>query len=156
MRMAEPKPVTVWMVHLERSRVHNDIKGTLEVQEDILVFTTSDTQQPVGFPFTSITAVKRLRGSPVLLIEWRHEDSRRRTAFYFTQPPPLPPRVGRPEPAAWNEMPERPNPLSALRRNGKRRNMRVNTRYLQEVAIGKKEVIKKWADEVAARIGPTG
>jgi hypothetical protein len=155
--MAEPKPVTVWMVHLERARVHDDIKGTLEVREDLLTFTTSETQEPVGFPFASITAVKRLRGSPVLLIEWLHDDSRRRrTAFYFTQPPPLPPRVGRPEPATWNDMPERPNPLSAFRRNGKRRNMRVNTRYLQEVAIGKKELIKRWADEVAARIGPTG
>ena len=49
-------------------------------------------------------------------------------------------------------MPERPNPLKAFR-NGKRRNMRVNTRYLQDVAISKKELIKLWADEVAGRIG---
>jgi hypothetical protein len=134
-----------------------DIKGTLAVQEDILAFTATSAQEPIGFPFSSIVAVKRLRGSPVLMIEWRHEESRRRTAFYFTQPPPLPPRVGRPEPTTtWNEMPERPNPFSALRRNGKRRNMRVNTRYLQEVAVSKRDLIKRWADEVAARIEPGG
>jgi hypothetical protein len=156
--MAEPEPVTVWMVHLARAEVHNDIKGTLEVQEDTLFFTAASASAAgaIGFPFEVITGVKRLRGSPVMLIEWLHEDARRRTAFYFTQPPPLPPRIGRGEPVSWETMPERPSPFMALRRNGKRRNMRVNTRYLQEVGISKKELVKSWADEVAARIGSTG
>jgi hypothetical protein len=155
-RMAEPQPVTVWMVHLRRAEVHKDIKGTLAVEEDVLAFAASTAREPTRFPFASITAVKRLRGSPVLMIEWRHEDVRRRTAFYFTQPPPLPPRAGGGDHAEWDAAPDRPNPLSAFRRNSKRRKMRVNTRYLQDVGISKKELIKSWADEVASRIGPAG
>jgi len=144
--------VTVWMVHLDRTGVHNDVKGTLALDGEALAFTPSSGSRPTGFAFASISMAKRLRGSPVLLIEWQHETAPRRTAFYFTEPPPLPGRAGRDEPPSWDTMPERPNPLKAFR-NGKRRNMRVNTRYLQDVAISKKELIKLWADEVAGRIG---
>jgi len=144
------------MVHLERSLVHADVKGTLVLKEDALAFTASSAGELTGIPFASITAVKRLRGSPVLMIEWLHRDARRRTAFYFTQPPPLPPRAGRGEPAVMSEMPERPNPFSGFRRNGRRRSMRVNTRYLQQVGINKKDVIKRWEQEVAARMGAKG
>jgi hypothetical protein len=152
--MAEPEPVTVWMVHLERATVHNDVKGTLSLEDDLLTFEVSSSSTLIVFPFSSITGVKRLRSSPVLLIEWRDEDVRRRTAFYFTQPPPLPVGTRSGDPTAGPPSPERLNPLKVFS-SGKRRSMRVNSRYLQEVGISKKELIQLWAVEVGARIGPT-
>lgn len=151
--MAEPEPVTVWMVHLDRSVVNDDVKGTLAVEDEVLTFTAAQGRQPTGFPFEAIAAAKRLRGTPVLLIEWRHSGQMRRTAFYFTQPPPLPSKTGRPSQESWDEVPERPNPFKAFR-NTKRRNMRVNGRYLSQAGVGHKELIQSWADAVSARIAP--
>jgi hypothetical protein len=151
-RMSVPDPVTVWMVHLDRTVVNDDVKGTLEVEEDVLAFTASHGRQPTGFPFDAIVMAKRLRGSPVLMIEWRHAGEIRRTAFYFTEPPPMPSKTGRPSQDSWDDVPDRPNPFKAFR-NSKRRNMRVNGRYLSQASVGHKELIQSWADEVSARIG---
>jgi hypothetical protein len=79
----------------------------------------------------------------------------RRTAFYFTEPPPLPAKAARTGADSWNDVPERPNPLKAFR-SSKRRSMRVNGRYLSQAGVSHKELIQRWADEVSARMGARG
>lgn len=151
--MEAPEPTTVWMVTLARGEVDKDVKGTLETVDDALVFTATKERTQSVFPFGAIRRAKRLRGSPVLMIEWsRDAEDLRRTAFYFTQPPPLYPAAGSSEAAQRTER------VSAfpIRRSGKRRAQRVNTRYLQTVGINRKEQIQGWADAVNARRAPKG
>ena len=149
--MAELDPTTVWMVHLRKGDAGTEIKGTLAIEGDLLVFSDARDHQPVTFPFGTILKVKRLRSSPVLMVEWDWDGSTRRTAFYFAQPPPLrPPEAGMPG--------GRGDPFSApkvgfggIRHTGKRKHQRDSLRYLQTVGISKKQVIQAWADEVNAR-----
>jgi len=87
-----PKPITVWMVHLERGGDLRETKGTLSLDETAIVFEERDGGT-TRFPLGSVRRAKRPIGSPVMLVHWERDGSRRETAFYFTQPPPLPGRA---------------------------------------------------------------
>lgn len=149
--MTAPEPVTTWMVHLARGEADKDVKGTLDLDDEGLVFTDPrDDILLARFSFTSIRRVKRLRGSPVLLVEWEGDGARNRTAFYFAQPPPLHPAAG----ITPDDIVQRsPGPIPPMmRRSGKRKAQRTNAQYLQTSGISKKDLINWWADEVTARI----
>ena len=90
-----PEPTTVWMVHLRRGEAVVEVEGEIDLTGDAMVFTGKEDGEPVSFAFTSVRRAKRLRGSPVMLLEWQIDDEPRKTAFYFSEPPPLaPPEPG--------------------------------------------------------------
>jgi hypothetical protein len=147
-----PEPTTVWMVHLRRGEAASEVKGELEVSGDAVVFTGTKDGVAVSFPFADVVRAKRLRGSPVLLLEWQADDAARKTAFYFSQPPPLAP----PEPGTTtlpgDPFTSRPmGAFGAIRRTSKRRHQKTNIQYLQTVGIKQKDLIKAWADEIMER-----
>ena len=146
--MSAPAPTTGWMVHLPRGAVDDDLKGTLEASEDGLRFVASRKNAEEVIPYAAIRQVKRLRMSPVLMVEWEDED-RRRTAFYFSQPPPLHPAAG--ESKDPTERPERISPLP-FKRSGKRKAQRVNATYLQQAGMSKRDLIQSWAEAVQERV----
>ncbi|MEO8476613.1 MAG: hypothetical protein ABI572_06130 [Actinomycetota bacterium] len=147
-----PEPTTVWMVHLRRSEDMAEIKGRIDLREDALVFTGAKDEGPVAFPFANVRRAKRLRGSPVLMLEWDHEGDPRRTAFYFSQPPPLEqPEPGR---ATLPGDPFTTRPLGAfgaIRRSSKRRHQKTNIQYLQSVGISQKDLIRSWVVAIVER-----
>ncbi len=138
-----PASTTVWMVHLG-SGDPRDVKGSLSIAEDAVAFETEETT--VSIPWTVIRRAKRLRGSPVLMVEWSEDGQARRTAFYFTKPPPLEPDDPLEDPMATR------GAFAAMRRPSKRRHQRQNIRYLQTVGIDRKSQIQGWADEITRRI----
>ena len=113
--------MTVWAVELGKDVQPDEIRGTLELATQALLFTPSDdARTPLRFPLSEIRKVRRLRGSPVLMVERTSTSGTRRTAFYFVQPPPLNAILG--------TTVERPSGLSAFR-NPKRKARRDNVGY---------------------------
>jgi hypothetical protein len=147
--MDDLNPVTVWMVHLAKGEVDQDVKGTIELGEDALVFTATRAETEMRFMFRAIQRARRLRGSPVLLVEWDREGEPRRTAMYFTQPPPLFPAAG--DSSMAGAPPQRLTAVTAFRRSGKRRAQRGNARYLQTMGMSLRDLIQVWADAVNER-----
>jgi hypothetical protein len=147
-----PEPTTVWMVHLRRGEAAVDVKGEIDLTDEALVFTGGGDAASVSFPFAGVRRAKRLRGSPVLLLEWQSGDEPRRTAFYFSQPPPLTP----PEPGQTtlpgDPFTTRPTgAFGAIRRSSKRRHQKTNIQYLQTVGIKQKDEIAAWVDAIMER-----
>ncbi len=144
-----PEPTTVWMVHLRRGEPVTEIEGELDLSGEALVFTATDDGESVSFAFADVIRAKRLRGSPVLLLEWQRDGEPRKTAFYFSQPPPLTP----PEPGQTT-MPGDPfttrptGAFGAIRRSSKRRHQKTNIQYLQTVGIRQKDDIRAWVDTI--------
>jgi hypothetical protein len=143
----------VWMVHLDRGRTGDDVKGTLELGDDALVFTDSRSSAQTRFPLAGLRKPKRVRGSPILMLVDQTETGLRRTAFYFSQPPPMHP----PEPGATSLPDEGPSArpagtFGAFRRTSRRRHMRTNIGYLTTMNANHKPVIDAWVTEIGARI----
>ena len=128
------EPTTVWMVHLDR-RPSDETEGTLSADEWELVFVDAGSAETTRFPFVDIVSVKRVLGSPVLTVGWRRNDEPRQTAFYLTRPPPLGtlgPRGGPPN------VPDL-TVATSLRRGGRWRQRRENTRYLAATGASLKD-----------------
>jgi hypothetical protein len=149
-----PADATVWMVRLDRGLADDDVQGTLAMADDAVVFTDSRSSVPTRFPLAGMRKPKRVRGSPILILVDEVDPGIRRTAFYFSQPPPLHP----PEPgttslpgAGLNSRPM--GPFGAMRRTSKRRHMRTNIGYLATMNATHKTVIDAWVAEIGARIG---
>ena len=75
-----PEPTTVWMVHLRRGQDVSEVEGGIELESEALVFTGKKDGAPISFPFANVRHAKRLRGSPVLLLEWEWDGDHRKTA----------------------------------------------------------------------------
>ena len=150
-----PEPTTVWMVRLRKGEM-GERKGLLTLDAEGLVFRDSSLEQVRTLRLEQVRRVKRVRGSPILLVS--HEDDRgvRETAFYFAQPPPLAP----PDPFAVSETPSpagsttgRPlSPLASMRRTSKKRHMRENVRYLTAKSGNWKPEIQAWVEEITERL----
>jgi hypothetical protein len=151
-----PGPTTVWMVHLARGESPDGVRGTLTLESDSVVFTDRDLRT-LRFHRSGIRRAKRLRGSPILQLDWTDGAVPRRTAFYFVQPPPL---ATDPNSASLPTSPRSDRPLGGLgatRRTSKRRQMRTNASYLQVYGGDERAHIQSWANEIAkllAREGP--
>ncbi len=128
------EPTTVWMVHLDRG-ASDETEGILSVDERELVFVDAASPATTHFPFVDIVNVKRVLGSPVFTIGWRREDERHDTAFYLTRPPPLGTLGPRGGPAKAPDL----TVGSSLRRGGRWRQRRDNTRYLSATAASLKD-----------------
>jgi len=126
----------VWAVELAKEVEPDEIKGTLELSDSALLFIPLDEGRPgLRIPLTDILKVRRLRGSPVLMVERMMQTGPRRTAFYFAQPPPLNALLG--------TAPERPSGLAAFR-SPKRKARRDNVNYLGLTNREKKETLAEW------------
>jgi hypothetical protein len=141
------EPVTVWMVHLGATKKPEEIKGTLSLGETGLEFVERRTGADVTFDYGEIRRAKRVRGSPVLLVDWTRNGASRRTAFYFTQPPPLsqPPRSPTLRPQG---------PLGHLTRTtpSRRQVARMNLGYLRATSASHKETVRAWQEAVRERL----
>ncbi len=141
-----PKPVTVWAVDLEKDARLEDVKGTLRLEEEALIFTPRDEGRPEArLSLGEIVKVRRLRGSPVLMVVRSTPAGERRTAFYFVQPPPIAVITG--------EAVERPKTrsLSDLR-NPRRKARRQNVSYLGVMNREKKQALSEWVRAVRSAI----
>jgi hypothetical protein len=136
----------VWAVELGPRSPQDDVKGSLALEPDALTFAPADPgRPPIRIALASIAKVRRLRGSPVLMVVHGAEGTKRRTAFYFVQPPPLGVLLGTQEPV-------RPSGIAAFR-NPKRRARRENVGYLGVTNRDKKAVLAEWVRAVRAAAG---
>jgi hypothetical protein len=136
--------VTVWAVELGRDVQPDEIKGTLELGGDALLFSPNDEARPaIRIALQDVAKVRRLRGSPVLMVERTTSSGSRKTAFYFAQPPPLTALLGAPV--------ERPAGLAAFR-NPKRKARRDNVGYLGLMNREKKAALSEWVRAVKAGV----
>jgi hypothetical protein len=138
-----PAPTTVWAVDLGRGASLEEVKGSLSLSSDALIFTPRDEARPERrFPLAEITRIRRLRGSPVLLVIRPGDGGDpQRTAFYFVQPPPL----ERPQDET------RMTPLG-LGRNTKRKVRRQNVNYLGLWNKEKKTLLVEWERQLRGAI----
>ena len=145
------EPVTVWMVHLGLGdgRKAAEVRGTLTLGDEGLEFVERKTGADVRFDYTSIQRAKRVRGSPVLLVDWRRGEESRKTAFYFTQPPPL-------EPVPRTATIEPRGPLGPFTRAtpSKRQVARMNLGYLRSTSVAKKDIVKAWSRAISEKLQP--
>lgn len=141
-----PRPVTVWAVELGPGKAQDDVKGTLSIVGGTLAFEPLDESLPATrIGLDRISKVRRLRGSPVLMVVHGKQEGARRTAFFFAQPPPLGVLLGQ------QEM-ERPRGLEAFR-NPKRRARRDNVGYLGVTNREKKSLLAEWVRAVREGAG---
>jgi len=82
-------PATVWMVNRETGP--DGWRGTLNLEDDGMVFRPSDGGRPREFPYSQMRRVARLRASPVLEVRLQPTADVRIVGFYFVQPPNLNP-----------------------------------------------------------------
>lgn len=143
-----PEPVTVWMVHLGRGTV-SEVEGTLSLDAEALVFAHGGQPVELRFPFARIARVRRVLGSPVLLVDWRDGELPRRTAFYFSKPPPLePPDASTRTTPSGRAL----GPLGQLRAGSRRRHRRASVGYLAAHGGRTKPVLRAWVRELRERI----
>jgi len=148
-----PEPAIVWMVRLGRGQVEDDVRGTLVLDRDDIVFTEARSGREHRIPIRAVQRPTRVKGSPILMITHGTDAGMRRVAFYFSQPPPLRP----PEPGS-TLLPEaglagRPmGAFGAFRRTSKRRHMRTNLSYLTTANSGYKRAIQIWVEEIGFRM----
>ena len=142
-----PRPVTVWAVELGHDAPPDDVKGTLTLQSDALVFSPEIAPSTARrIRLATIAKVRRVRGSPVLLVTHTDGTTPRRTAFYFAEPPPLGVILG-------TRTEDRPGGLAALR-NPKRKARRDNVGYLGLTNREKKAALSEWVRAVREAMGP--
>jgi hypothetical protein len=133
----------VWAVELGRGSSLADLQGTLALEAEVLSFDPREEGRPARrIRFADIRKVKRLRGSPVLLVVHADQGGIAQTAFYFIQPPPLDPPVR-----------TTTSPFS-FGRSSKRKERRRNVGYLTASNQRKKEELRAW--EAALRTAMQG
>jgi hypothetical protein len=129
-----PASVTVWTVELGPASGLEEVRGSLALEGDSLVFTPRDRPDAERrYALWEVVQTRRLRGSPVLMIVRETSEGERRTAFYFVQPPPL----------------ERPHvetrpTLGGVGRSTKRKVRRQNASYLGLWNREKKATLREW------------
>jgi hypothetical protein len=71
----------VWAVELAKDVEPDEVKGTLELSDAALLFSPLDEALPgLRIPLSDIVKVRRLRGSPVLMVQRTLGEGARRTA----------------------------------------------------------------------------
>ena len=136
------------MVHLRTGGKPAEIRGMLSLGELGLVFTERKTDAQLVLAFATVERAKRIRGSPVLLVDWLREGEKRRTAFYFSQPPPL-----EPLPGSTSTLDSVRGPLGPFGRTtpSKRQVARMNLGYLRSTSATSKKTVQAWVDAVNER-----
>jgi hypothetical protein len=146
---ADLETIVAWMVHLRRGEPVEEVKGLLALDPDALAFETADPGGILRLPYADMRSAKRLRGSPVLMVEWHEGRQLRRTAFYFTEPPPMATR----DPAVpSHDQPTRMGSPFRSMRSAKRKQQRQNVSYFAVRGGALRPALKAWASELSARI----
>jgi hypothetical protein len=151
-----PRPAKVWMVPLGRTPIV-EIVGELRLQEDCLLFEPrQEGASATRLGFETITKVKRVLGSPVLMVTHTGGDAPKvQTAFYFTQPPALTHivRSTTPPDAEAELRSMRPAPFGiSQRRPTKRRSVRTNATYLAQEGTNRKRQLQEWVRDIRAEL----
>lgn len=141
-----PEPITVWMVELDLGP--DDVKGALALQPAALVFTYTSGDRTRTIRLADIRRVKRIMGSPVLLVRSIEADTKRITAFYFTKPPALHPK----EPDAGEPAPTLLGQRGRSGQPSRRKQRRTNAGYLASASNEVSEDLHTWAKEVRAAV----
>ena len=133
------------MVQLDRSP--DDIEGTLTLEPQALRF-DSPSLGIRSISLTAVERVKRIWGSPVLLVRSLEDGDKRVTAFYFTKPPPLhPDQVAPDEPP-----PTLAGPFGRNRPPSRRKQRRRNAGYLANSSNIVGDDLAIWVKETRAAI----
>jgi hypothetical protein len=145
---APPAPredeVTVWAVRL--GTADEGVRGTLRLSGDEVTFDSDRGSVSLRIPLAEIRSARSVMGSPVIVLHHRRGKQRRHTAFYFVQPPPLPPRPGE-EPAELRPPP--PSPFPGVGRFMTRRKARfVGIARLASWNQLKRSEVKAWAKRI--------
>jgi hypothetical protein len=127
-----PDITTVWVVHLEQGNPL-DTKGTLALHETEVAFSGEDGRE-MRIPLRGVRHIKRVLGSPIMIIAHDGDEGRRRTAFYFTQPPPL-------------------HTAEEESRIQRKRAKKASVGYLGRQNVDRKPLIKAWVEEIREAIG---
>jgi hypothetical protein len=138
---AVPKETRVWMVRLRRGDT-SEIPGTLKLVEESISFVPKDGSYDMRIEVSTISKARRVRGSPVLIVRHQTQSGQAETAFYFTQPPPMPRTDIEPSKV----------PTNPLRRKTKRKTMRRNASYLTSMNATHKAEISEWLDWIKAKL----
>jgi hypothetical protein len=130
-----------------------EIVGDLRLEDDGLLFTPRNAETPATrIGFERLIRVKRLRASPVLVVNHAdRRDARVRTAFYFTQPPALTNivRSHTPPPSEETDLRAiRPMPFGLRQRPSKRKSVRANATYLAREASNRRREIQEWVEAI--------
>jgi hypothetical protein len=146
---AEP----VWAIRLGARS--DGQRGTLGLTSTHLVFRGDANAMEIRIGLPDVLRVKSVIGSPVLIVRHRETFGRVDTAFYFAQPPPLPPPRGATARMADEPPMEmaRPNPLGAFRRGRSRRKARAQS--IASLAAWnklKKSEVRLWRDRIRAAV----
>lgn len=134
-------------------------KGSLTLTRTHLVFRAEETPTDLRIPLAEIFKAKTVMGSPVLIVQHRDRLGKVDTAFYFSQPPPLPPPRGaaaRVEEGSEWEI-SRPRPFAAAGRIRSRR--RARARGISSLAAWnklKKREVRMWRDRIRAAAADAG
>ncbi len=141
-----PEPTKVWMVQLDRSP--EDIEGTLTLEDQALRF-DSPSLGIRSIALTAVERVKRIWGSPVLLVRSMEEGDKRVTAFYFLKPPPLHPDGGS---TPDTTPPTLIGPFNRNRAPSKRKHRRHNAGYLANASSIVGDSLEVWVKETRAAV----
>lgn len=139
-----PKPTTVWMVHLRRGLAPTDVRGTLELSAEALVFTAAEDLRETSIALTEVVRAKRMRITPILMVDWRRDGDRHQTAFYFAKPPPLATK----DPGEKTLRELGGGPFAALRRQSARKQNRRNASKLASHGSSLKPTLTAWATDL--------
>jgi len=140
-----PEPTKVWMVQLDRSP--DDVEGTLTLAEGVLRF-DSPTIGIRSIALITVERVKRIWGSPVLLVRTLEDGDRHVTAFYFSKPPPLHPE----EPEGGAAPPTLIGPFNRNKPPSKRKQRRCNAGYLANASNIVGDSLEVWVKETRAAV----
>ncbi len=141
-----PEPRTVWMVQLDLGP--DDVKGALSLRPEALVFTDAQGERTRTIRLRDVRKIKRIMGSPVLLVRSIEADAKRITAFYFTKPPALHPK----EPDIDQPAPTLLGQLGRSGQPSRRKQRRTNAGYLASASNEVSEDLHAWTSEVRAAV----
>jgi hypothetical protein len=124
--MIEPmiEPVTVWAVRIGVS--DRETEGRLSLEPAALVFDLANEEGALRIALRDVRKARRVRGSPILVVDSIEEKRQIRFAFYFVKPPPLVPQG----------------------RESKGRVKRKAVGYLQTANGHMKDVVREWEQAV--------
>jgi len=126
----------------------DDVEGWLALGAQALEFTESVDARKRTIPLVEIHKVKRIMGSPVLLVHSVEGGARRTTAFYFTKPPALHPE----QPAPGTPPPTLMGPFARTGQPSKRKQRRNNAGYLASATHMVSEDLRAWAPAIRTAV----
>jgi hypothetical protein len=136
--------VTAWHVRLAKGAGMHDTKGWLSLTDESIRFVDASEIDELEIPFGRVRKVRRVVGSPIIIV--LHEEDGRpiETAFYFVQPPPLnPPATGSLARGMLGSSP-------------KRKNRRRGAAYLGQANQHHRDEVKEWHRRIREAVAGRG